>query len=142
MENEVKQKKYASASELVSLFVEKNAQAESASDIWLHIVGEKLAGHCSLLNIQNGTAFIEVDHPAVAQTVMSCKESIIAKINEKYEGLSIKNIRTTVKKFYAHKKMQPPKAEEKPQSDSIPLNENLPPELQAIFTRMQEATKK
>lgn len=140
------EKKYSSASELISIFMERNSEAETASDIWLHIVGEKLAGHCSLANIQNGIAYIEVDHPAVAQNVMCFQDDILKRINEKYESLNITKICTSVKKIYTqrniNRKQSARQTREKNSNDAVSLNSNLPPELRDIFLRMKKHSEK
>lgn len=134
-EKNKQQKKYISASELVKNLMENLSTGESSANVWLEIVGEKLAGYCELYDIKNGVAIIEVEHPAVAQTIMSCKNEIIEKFHEKYESLNITKIRTKVKKFYANQNTKERTPIEK-SSKQIEINPSLPQNIKAIFEKI------
>lgn len=134
-------KKYTSATELVQSFMENFSTGRSSTDVWLEIVGEKLAGHCELYDIKNGAAVIEVEHPAVAQNIMSCKNEIIKKFNEKYPSLNITKIRTKVKKFYANQKPKR-KIQIEKSTKQIEINPSLPPNIKAIFEKINANRKK
>lgn len=142
--SEKNKKKYVRFSEIVKHFIDQNSSSESANDVWLDIVGEKLASRCALVDIKNTCLIIEVEHPAVAQDLMFDKNNIIKKVNKKYPSLNVNKIRTTVKKQYVYKKAELARAV-KPKKDDkvqVELNPHLPDTIKAIFERIKSHSEK
>lgn len=137
-------KKYVSISEMLDNFIAEYRTDTATEVSWTDIVGENLSDRCELLNINHHVAIIEVQHPAVAQSIMLQKRTIIKRMNEAYSGLDIKSIKTVIKKFYKHGTPAENKADlPKPQKElekhnkNTVLNDKLPEELKAVFKNIE-----
>ena len=68
--------------------------------IWAQIVGESLAEHSRIYEIDNGYLFIEVDHPGWMQLLLMKKPQILRSVKKKYAVLNIRDIKIKVNLTY------------------------------------------
>ncbi len=80
---------------------------------WESIVGYKIGGYSRIMDLENNSLSIEVDHPAIIQLLQINYKKILFKLNNKYPQLKISDIRMIVKnptfsssKFEKKKKME------------------------------------
>lgn len=92
-------KKFFSNLEKTSNFKENsnNNKTLSIFDAWERIIGNKnLSDHCELLNIENQTAIITVNHQGWSQQILLNKKNILYNFNKFYPELNIKNLSIVV----------------------------------------------
>lgn len=126
--------------------------------------GEKLAAHSSVVDLKNGILLIESDHPGWNQMLQMHKKFILTGMNRLSGGVKIDTLAFRVKgsdasladreeiekkaaeKFALKIEEDQKKLEamgfvnEKAAAD-VKGKESLPPELKAIFDRMEKASK-
>mgnify|MGYP002855289011 CR=1 FL=1 len=126
--------------------------------------GEKLAAHCSAVDLKNGVLLVESDHPGWNQTLQFHKKFILTGMNRLSGGVKIESLAFRVKGSqarlvdsdelakkavaqYARKiEAEQKKLEEmgygkeKAAADASG-KESLPPELNEIFERLKNSAK-
>lgn len=90
-------KEFRKASEvLASLFSnfdsEEMHQANSFISSWNEIVGEKIASHSKVIDVDHGSIIVEADHPGWSQQILIKKKQILNILSRNYPDLQIKNI--------------------------------------------------
>ncbi|RKX74059.1 MAG: hypothetical protein DRP87_17715 [Spirochaetes bacterium] len=60
---------------------------------WSHIAGEDLSAHSDVVDINNNTVIVEVDHPGWMQMLQMNQKSLLREIKKMYPELHIKEIR-------------------------------------------------
>lgn len=81
-------------SDKLQLFEQKGALDVYSS--WSSIVGEKIAAHCRLVDIERQRAVIETDHTGWCQQLLLNKKRIIRNFNIRYPQLEVKSISVIV----------------------------------------------
>lgn len=64
---------------------------------WNGIVGQDIAAHAKIRDIEQGYIIIEVDHPGWMQRLQMKERKMLKKIQEKYAELEIKGIKLFLK---------------------------------------------
>lgn len=70
--------------------------------IWAQIVGESLAEHSRIYEIDNGYLFIEVDHPGWMQLLLMKKPKILRGVKRTFPAMDVKDIRVKVNLSYSN----------------------------------------
>lgn len=88
---------FRKASDLISslfktLDVKNLAQANSFLKTWNDIVGEKIAAHSTVIDVDQGIVIVEVDHPGWSQQIQFKKKQILYSLIQNFPELKIKNI--------------------------------------------------
>lgn len=96
MSNKVKK-----LSDLISAYSNKLQMFERSGALeiyssWAAVVGEKIASHCKLIDIERQTAIIETDHTGWCQQLLLNKQRIIRNFQKQYPQLDVKNISVIV----------------------------------------------
>ena len=60
---------------------------------WSKIVGQDLAAHSRVRDIQNAIVLVEADHPGWLQMIQFRRKQILQKIRQQYPELSIRDLR-------------------------------------------------
>ena len=89
--------KFKKASDVVNaLFSGFNSQGmETANSIirgWKETVGDKIASHSKIIDVNKGNLIIEVDHPGWSQQILFKKKQIITVLSTNFPDLNIRNI--------------------------------------------------
>lgn len=120
---------------------------------WKEAVGEKIAAHSKVIDVDRGVLVIDVDHPGWNQQLQYVKKRVIASISRSFPELGINSIAVRVKTVcatpYARQEGPPGKGlkrvVEKDETENVAdasVNENLDPELKDLFMRLRESIKK
>lgn len=85
------------ASELLKRFLDKHNIAGGEDYLsffqgWSGLVGDDLADHTDLVDVRNGSAIVEVDHPAYMQLLQMRQSRILAAMQKKHPSLGLKRI--------------------------------------------------
>ena len=83
------------ASEILNTFFTEFCSDKTQSQFlqeWEHIVGEKIAAHSKIIDIENNILIIEVDHPGWSQQVKLKKRQILSAVAKAYPELQLQNI--------------------------------------------------
>jgi hypothetical protein len=94
------------ASDILARLLDESAdeQSRSASGVfrsWAQIVGEPLADHSRVYELQHGQLCVEVDHPGWLQMLLLRKTQILQGVARAYPQLSIRGLRARVNPRYA-----------------------------------------
>lgn len=110
---------------------------------WEYIVGEKIAPHSRLVDINKNTAIIETDHTGWCQQILLKKKQIIQNFQKKYEELGVQNIAVVVAASYKEKNTkQNPAVQPQIQADTkstVSLPTNMPLELAELFKGLRDS---
>ena len=110
---------------------------------WEQIVGEKIAPHSRLVDINQNTAIIETDHTGWCQQILLQKKKIIWNFQKKYTELEIHNIAVVVSAYYKEKETKPvhiTNNQEEESSISVPpLSKNIPGELTKLLKDLRDS---
>lgn len=90
-------KKVRTAGEIISRLFESIEQEnfEQANQFiksWKAVVGERIAAHSKVIDINKGNLIVEVDHPGWSQQLLLNKKRILRGLSSKFPELSIKNL--------------------------------------------------
>ncbi len=86
------------AEEIISLLFDRNVQKESQSYVninrkWSDILQDsRLADHCRLEDIENGSIKVSFDHPGWIQVFKMNQTAILRRLNQKYANLNIHSV--------------------------------------------------
>lgn len=86
------------AGDILRLFLDQKTakQAELYSGFfsgWRTVVGERIAAHSQVKDLQNGIVIVEVDHPGWIQMIQLKQTEFVDSLRKKYPGLSIRGLR-------------------------------------------------
>ena len=59
---------------------------------WKETLGDKIASHSKIIDINKGNLIVEVDHPGWSQQILFRKKQIITVLSTNFPDLDIKNI--------------------------------------------------
>lgn len=149
---------FRKASEIVSaLFSGINAEDMRQSNEfirgWNETVGEKIAAHSKVIDVDRGVLVIEVDHPGWNQQIQYVKKRVLSSISRSFPELGIHTIAVRVKTVcsapYARQSGPVGKgvarsitAEDAENTVEPTINENLDPELKDLFARLRDSIKR
>lgn len=64
--------------------LEAKFREQSVPDYWVDIVGEKLARHATVERVAHGRMVIRAENPTWKQELLSRRETIRSKVNERF----------------------------------------------------------
>jgi len=146
-------KEFRKASEVItSLFSGFDSagmrQSNSFVKSWKEIVGDKIAAHSRIIDVDRGTIIVEVDHPGWSQQIQFCKKQIIYGLSRNYPDLQIKNVimrvvsecRTPYEKQDVPVGAGLPRVEES--ETDVALPDDMDGELKAVLEKLKKSIKK
>jgi len=74
------------------LQTDKLREAPACMRSWADAVGEKIASHSRVIDVDRGVVVVEVDHPGWSQQILFRKKSILSSLSRQFPGLEIKNL--------------------------------------------------
>jgi hypothetical protein len=77
--------------------IESGASYSSLFRSWEHIAGPDIASHSRIVDVKNGIAVLEADHPAWLQIIQLKQTQMLKKIKRLYPELAIESIRMFLK---------------------------------------------
>jgi predicted nucleic acid-binding Zn ribbon protein len=63
---------------------------------WKGVVGEPLAGHCRLTEVDDGVLIVDVDHPGWLQMLAMQKQAVLSAARRMAPGARIEGLRTRI----------------------------------------------
>jgi hypothetical protein len=92
---------YRKASDIVNQFfsgisVSDIDDANQVIDIWKKTVGEKIAAHSRILDVEKGSLIVEVDHSGWSQQIIFKKKSIVWAFSQSFPQFGINTIQIRV----------------------------------------------
>jgi hypothetical protein len=60
---------------------------------WKNLVGERIAAHSRVKDLQNGIVIVEVDHPGWMQMIQIKQSQVVDILRKKYPALEIRGLR-------------------------------------------------
>ena len=90
-------KKVRTAGEVLSRLFESIEQEnfEQANQFiksWKAVVGERIAAHSRVIDVNKGVLVVEVDHPGWSQQLILCKKRILRELSCQFPELAIKTL--------------------------------------------------
>ena len=113
--------------------------------------GQKMLDHSKIVDVKDGIMYIELDHPGWMQLFETYRTYILNGISYKMSNLNVKTLSYKLKKNddknsqrvltreeaeKAVEKLNP--VNDKNLTQDLKIKENLPPELEAIFSRFKD----
>ncbi len=146
-------KEFRKASELItSLFSGFDSagmeQANSFVKSWKEIVGDKIAAHSKVVDVDRGTVIVEVDHPGWSQQIQFCKKQIMNGLSRSYPDLQIKNVimRVVSECKTPYEKQNVAVGAGLPRVEELDIDVDLPDdmnsELKAVLENLKKSIKK
>lgn len=74
------------------LQTDKLREAPAFMRSWADAVGEKIASHSRVIDVDRGVVVVEVDHPGWSQQILFRKKTILSTLSRQFPGLEIKNL--------------------------------------------------
>lgn len=148
MSNEFKKASDVISSLFAGFDVNGMQQSNSFVKSWKEIVGDQIAAHSTVIDVDRGVVVIEVDHPGWSQQILFKKKHIIYGLSRSYPDLHIKNVIMRVvsncKTPYVKQDTQIGAGlthiEDNTPDISIP--ENMNEDLKAVLERLKKSIKK
>jgi len=121
---------------------------------WREIVGEKIADHSRVIDVDRGVLTVEVDHPGWNQQIRYRKKAILSRLTQSFPELAVSTIAVRVKSECAspYQRQTGPVGggltrardltEDAESESDVAVNENLDPELKDLFARLKESIKR
>ncbi len=120
---------------------------------WSEAVGEKIASHSRVIDVDRGVLTVEVDHPGWNQQIQYMKKRVLGTLSRSFPELELKTlvVRVRTEGAQPYKRQDAPVGQGvtrmTPERDSeheadVPLKEGLDPELKDIFSRLKESIKR
>jgi hypothetical protein len=115
---------------------------------WNDIIGERIAPHCKVVDVDKGMLLLEVDHPGWSQEIQFQKQKILRSLASKFPELGIKNLSirvlTECKAPYIRQDVPVGAGVERlPENgEDCTVSENVPDELKSILEKLKESIKK
>lgn len=146
-------KEFKKASEIIStLFNGLNINQMEQSNLfiknWKEIVGDKIASHSSIIDVDRGVVIVEVDHPGWSQQIQFKKKQILYNLSKNFPELNIKNLVMRVSTIcdtpYVKQTVEVgsgiPRIEENNTENEVPSNMN--DDLRVLFEKLKKSIKK
>lgn len=147
-------KEFRKASEVVTaLFNGFDAsgmgRAQAFFRSWRELVGEKIAAHSRIVDVDRGAVIVEVDHPGWSQQLQFRKAAVLTTLARSYPELNIKTlvIRVVTECDIPYKRPEVAvgegvaRVQEEKQPD-VPVNDSLDDPLKDVLARLKESIKK
>ena len=123
-------------------------QTNSFVKSWKEIVGEKIASHSKVIDVDKGTVIVEVDHPGWSQQILFSKKQILYHLARNYPDLKIKNVIMRVVSEcpspYVKQEIRVgagvPRVEEIDQD--VEISDSMNDELRSVLERLKKSIKK
>jgi len=144
---------FRTAAELVtrlfdSLDNEKFQQAGAFSKSWKTVVGDRIAAHSRIIDVDKGSIVVEVDHPGWGQQIQLARKRILSSLSSSFPELNIERlvIRDASKCSTPYIRNDTRIGEGIPREDipepDVPLNEDLDDPLQDVLKKLRTSIKK
>lgn len=146
-------KKVRTAGEVISRLFESIEQEnfEQANQFiksWKAVVGERIASHSKVIDVNKGVLVVEVDHPGWSQQLLLNKKKILGELSGQFPELSIQtmSIRITSVCTSSYTRQEAPVGSGIPRisrDEPVPeLDESLDDPLQNVLKKLRESMKK
>ena len=123
-------------------------QSNSFIKSWKEIVGENIASHSKVIDVDKGVVIVEVDHPGWSQKIHFKKKQILFDLSKNYPDLKIRNliIRVVNECKTPYTRLTVPVGEGisrmEESSVDVLLPENMNEELKAVLEKLKNSIKK
>ena len=147
-------KEFRKASEVVTaLFngidVEGMEKANAFFRSWRSLVGENIAAHSRIVDVDRGAVIVEVDHPGWSQQIQFRKSGILSSLSRGFPELGIKTLvlRVVAECDIPYKRPVCPVGEgvsrvSEESHPDVPVNETLDDPLKDVLSRLKNSIKK
>ncbi len=144
---------YRKAADLVSALFDGMMNKEMNQSMsfirgWKSVVGDKLAAHSKIIDLDRGSIIVEVDHPGWSQQILLQKKRIVSSLSRSFPELQIQNIQIRVLSECSapYVKEATPIGEglhrNSEEETDVSVNAELPDELQDLFSKLKESIRK
>lgn len=124
-------------------------KANAFSRSWRDLVGEKIAAHSRVVDVDRGAVIVEVDHPGWSQQLHFRKAAVLSALSRGYPDLGIKTlvVRVVAERDVTYARPATPVGEglsrawEEPPPD-VPVDERLDDPLKDVLSRLKESIRK
>ncbi len=124
-------------------------KANAFSRSWRDLVGEKIAAHSRVVDVDRGAVIVEVDHPGWSQQIHFRKAAVLSALSRGYPDLGIKAlvIRVVAEREVTYSRPTTPvgeglsRAQEEAHPD-VPVDERLDDPLKDVLSRLKESIRK
>ena len=144
---------YRMAADVVNKFfsgisTDKMQEANGFFRSWNEVVGDNIAPHSKVIDVDRGAVIVEVDHPGWAQQLQLRKKQIILQLSRSFPALQIKNLIIRVESECStpyHKEELTvgagiPRIEEEP--SAVEIKESMNENLKEVLERLKQSIKK
>ncbi len=146
-------KEFRKASEVVSALFSgidpsAMAKATSFSRGWKESVGERIASHSRVVDVDKGSIIVEVDHPGWSQEIQFRKDHIIRILSSSFPEFGIKNLVLRVssecKTPYTRPKEKVGAGIQRVTEDipDVAISDTVSDDLKDVLSRLRESIKK
>lgn len=147
-------KKVRSAAEIISrlfdsLERENFEQADRFIHSWKTIVGERIAAHSKVLDVNRGSIIVEVDHPGWSQQLQMIRKKALHELAAQFPELGITAMIIRVSSVCSvpyHRQDTPVGGGVSRVADeneaAVPVDETLDDPLKDVLTRLQSSIRK
>lgn len=124
------------------------AKANSFSRGWKESVGERIASHSKVVDVDKGSIIVEVDHPGWSQEIQFRKDHIIRTLSSSFPEFGIKNLVLRVtsecKTPYARPKAMVGEGIQRVTEDvpDVAISDSVSDDLKDVLSRLRESIKK
>lgn len=146
-------KKIRTAGEVISSLFESIEQEnfEQANQFiksWKAVVGERIAAHSRVIDVNKGSLVVEVDHPGWSQQLLFNKKKILRELSGQFPELAIKTVSIRVSSICtsSYTRQETPVGSGIPRAspeDPVPeLDTSLDDPLQDVLKKLRNSMKK
>lgn len=146
-------KKVRTAGEIISRLFESIEQEnfEQSNQFiksWKAVVGERIASHSKVIDVNKGVLVVEVDHPGWSQQLLLTKKKILRELSGQFPELAIKTMSIRVSSVCtgSYIRQEEPVGSgipRKPQEEPVPeLDISLDDPLQNVLKKLRDSMKK
>jgi len=146
-------KDFRKASEVVSALFSgidpsSIAKANSFSRGWKESVGDRIASHSKVIDVDKGSIIVEVDHPGWSQEIQFRKDHIIRTLSSGFPEFGIKNLVIRVssecKTPYARPKATVGEGIKRVEEDipDVAISDTVSDDLKDVLSRLRDSIKK
>lgn len=143
------------ASELITSLFEnlscedlKNAQNFTRS--WKAAVGDKIASHSKIIDVNKGTIIVEVDHPGWSQHLLLMKQRLLRELAATFPELEIANLAIRIKQHCPTPYVRQDgivgegvfREDATTEEADVPIREDFDSDLKDVLARLKSSIKK
>ncbi len=150
-------KEYRPASEIVSslfssISSERLKEANEFFGSWKALVGDKIAAHSRVVDVDKGVVIVEVDHPGWNQQLSFIKKRVLSELGRKFPDLKIISMAVRVRPDGAMEYTRPSEAigsglrreisDKNEEIEDVQVQEGLDDPLKDVLSRLRASIKK